>query len=367
MSEQDYKKIFEQAGMTHLPLEKMLLYKEGKMNKEMALEVERLLTNDPFLAEVMDDLDDLDAQQVSAITASVNATIDQRLGVRGGVEFAPILRYAAAAAIVATLGGAGWMFLSQSEQDQIEVAHQEVAAPTATQQTPTAQVTTNSIDPALTAELDRYQDILAAEVAALNTNSSEQAAPVRPVATSVQEAPVEDAVALEEVPEVVETPRDAVIDLPAPEEASEVVKTGIAVSLISRENPGAIGNYPDANQKISKNRTKKANAFGDVNGTSKKYTYDKAFAAQFPGGDAAMSQFVKDNITAPVDADGNAINGEVLVKFDVSHKGKVGKVSTSNAPKALQKEVSRVIDAMPTWDTASEGREKVTYRVSVRF
>lgn len=90
----------------------------------------------------------------------------------------------------------------------------------------------------------------------------------------------------------------------------------------------------------------------------------------FPGGEAAMYQWLSQNIVYPVQASEEGIQGRVVVEFVV---GKDGSVSNAHVVRprhpALDREALRVIQAMPRWIPGRNNGQpvKVTYTLPVTF
>ena len=70
----------------------------------------------------------------------------------------------------------------------------------------------------------------------------------------------------------------------------------------------------------------------------------------FPGGDAELMKYIRDNLKYPVIAQELGIQGRVILRFVVSKTGEVGdiKVLRSVDPN-LDKEAIRVVQSMPRW------------------
>ena len=82
---------------------------------------------------------------------------------------------------------------------------------------------------------------------------------------------------------------------------------------------------------------------------------------QFPGGETARNEFMKQNVHYPEEAQRNHQGGKVIVQFVVSSTGKVQnvKVVKSVAP-SLDQEASRVINSFPQWIPAELNGNKVS-------
>jgi len=71
----------------------------------------------------------------------------------------------------------------------------------------------------------------------------------------------------------------------------------------------------------------------------------------FPGGEAALMEFLKDKINYPESARTLSISGRVYVSFIVNEKGEIEEVEIMRGPgHGMEKEVIRVIGLMPKWN-----------------
>ncbi len=90
----------------------------------------------------------------------------------------------------------------------------------------------------------------------------------------------------------------------------------------------------------------------------------------FPGGEAAMYQWLSNNIVYPPAASEEGIQGRVVVEFVVDKDGSItyARVVRTRHP-ALDKEALRVIKAMPNWIPGRNNGQpvKVTYTLPVTF
>ena len=90
----------------------------------------------------------------------------------------------------------------------------------------------------------------------------------------------------------------------------------------------------------------------------------------FPGGEAAMYQWLSSNIQYPAVASEEGIQGRVVVEFVVGKDGSITnvKVLRPRHP-ALDKEAVRVIKSMPKWVPGRNNGQpvKVTYTLPVTF
>jgi protein TonB len=91
---------------------------------------------------------------------------------------------------------------------------------------------------------------------------------------------------------------------------------------------------------------------------------------EFPGGEAALRQYIAKNIKYPATAQEMGIQGKVYVTFIVDSGGNVTKASIARGiDSALDKEALRVINTLPKW-TPGKQRGKpvsVSYTVPINF
>ena len=91
---------------------------------------------------------------------------------------------------------------------------------------------------------------------------------------------------------------------------------------------------------------------------------------EFPGGMAALNQYLRDHLEYPAAARDAGAMGTVLVEFVVEKDGSVSnaKVVVSQFP-ALDEEALRVVRSLPKWKPGeSNGRKvRVYYNVPIRF
>lgn len=84
---------------------------------------------------------------------------------------------------------------------------------------------------------------------------------------------------------------------------------------------------------------------------------------QYPGGDAALMQFVAQNLDYPEQAIKDKVEGNVFVEFTITAQGKVenAKILRSLSPEC-DAEVLRVVALMPQWTPAQENGKPVDAR-----
>lgn len=91
---------------------------------------------------------------------------------------------------------------------------------------------------------------------------------------------------------------------------------------------------------------------------------------EFPGGQAALFEFLMKNVKYPADAKEKKIEGRVLVKFVVDTDGSITDISPlKKTYPSLDTEAIRVIKAMPKWIPGRQNGKvvKVHYSVPITF
>jgi TonB family protein len=91
---------------------------------------------------------------------------------------------------------------------------------------------------------------------------------------------------------------------------------------------------------------------------------------KFPGEDAALMKFVRDNIQYPPEAAKANIQGRVILKFVINTEGKVEDVTVlKSVDPLLDKEAVRVVKTLPDWVPATQGGtpRSVYYSIPVTF
>jgi len=90
----------------------------------------------------------------------------------------------------------------------------------------------------------------------------------------------------------------------------------------------------------------------------------------FPGGETALLQYIADHTQYPEVAKENNIQGKVIVRFCVTSKGGVDKVSIlKGVDPELDKEAIRVVGTLPTFKPGKQGGKPVPvwYMVPINF
>jgi protein TonB len=90
----------------------------------------------------------------------------------------------------------------------------------------------------------------------------------------------------------------------------------------------------------------------------------------FPGGPAALLQYLNNNIRYPKVAEANGIQGRVTVQFVVEKDGSISGVRTmKSAEPSLDHEAERIVRSMPKWNPGKSNGSpvRVKYFVPVVF
>jgi protein TonB len=91
---------------------------------------------------------------------------------------------------------------------------------------------------------------------------------------------------------------------------------------------------------------------------------------RFPGGDAALMQFLSKNIKYPKEAENAKQEGRVIANFVVEEDGSVSNVKVVHgvAP-LLDAEALRVLGLMPRWEPGQQNGKpvRVKYTVPITF
>jgi len=91
---------------------------------------------------------------------------------------------------------------------------------------------------------------------------------------------------------------------------------------------------------------------------------------QYPGGDAALMQYLSSHIKYPVIAEENGIQGRVVCTFVVERDGSITDVKVvKSVDPSLDKEAVRVLKSMPKWIPGKQNGStvRVKYTVPVTF
>ena len=91
---------------------------------------------------------------------------------------------------------------------------------------------------------------------------------------------------------------------------------------------------------------------------------------EYPGGQAALFEYLSKNIKYPADAEKKKVEGKVFVTFVVDTDGKITEVSLLRKVfPSLDAEAIRVISAMPNWIPGKQKGQavRVKYTVPIMF
>ncbi|MBV5315494.1 MAG: energy transducer TonB [Prolixibacteraceae bacterium] len=91
---------------------------------------------------------------------------------------------------------------------------------------------------------------------------------------------------------------------------------------------------------------------------------------EFPGGDAALLNFLSQNIKYPAIAADNGIMGRVTVNFVVNKDGSISEARIlRSVDQALDKEALRVVYSMPKWKPGKQSGKpvRVSFSVPINF
>ena len=90
----------------------------------------------------------------------------------------------------------------------------------------------------------------------------------------------------------------------------------------------------------------------------------------FPGGNAALMEYLSKNVKYPVVAQENGVQGRVVVSFVVERDGSITDVNiVRSVDPSLDREAARVVSSMPKWIPGKQNGStvRVKYNVPVQF
>lgn len=91
-----------------------------------------------------------------------------------------------------------------------------------------------------------------------------------------------------------------------------------------------------------------------------------ATPAKYPGGDAAMQEFIKTHLQYPAEARESGIEGVVNVGFIVNTDGSIGTIKILRMiDPDLEQEAIRIIKIMPKWEPATDNGQAVSSEAKV--
>ncbi len=91
---------------------------------------------------------------------------------------------------------------------------------------------------------------------------------------------------------------------------------------------------------------------------------------EYPGGQAALFQYLRDNIMYPQVSLDNGIQGTVVVQFTVNENGELSDLVVARSlDRSCDEEAIRVIKKMPKWEAGEQNGKKVCvrYTMPIRF
>lgn len=91
---------------------------------------------------------------------------------------------------------------------------------------------------------------------------------------------------------------------------------------------------------------------------------------EFPGGDDALDEFIRNNVKYPDEGIANKIEGTVYVTFIVETDGTITQIEAlKGIGKAFEKEAERVVKKMPKWNPGqNEGENvRVLFNLPIEF
>lgn len=90
----------------------------------------------------------------------------------------------------------------------------------------------------------------------------------------------------------------------------------------------------------------------------------------FPGGDAALMDYIRENINYPKSAAENCVQGRVIVQFVVEKDGTISDANVlRSVDPSLDREAIRLVRSMPRWTPGKQDGQavRVRYQVPVNF
>lgn len=140
----------------------------------------------------------------------------------------------------------------------------------------------------------------------------------------------------------------------------DLAKTAVAIgSFDVKGNDEAAGEVLKAKQVIAQEKPVEEKVFDVVEQMP-----------QFPGGDAALFEYLSTHIKYPTIAEENGVQGRVIVTFVVERDGSITDVKVvKSVDPSLDKEASRVVAGMPKWIPGKQNGSavRVKYTVPVTF
>ena len=114
--------------------------------------------------------------------------------------------------------------------------------------------------------------------------------------------------------------------------------------------------------------TAASTAKGNMTADAQGYYNSVETLPTYPGGQAALDQFINNNVEYPADAINNNKEGTVIVSFGLDENGKVMNAKVTSSPMigdGLEDEALKVINKMPAWTPGMVKGKKVRSRYSL--
>ena len=147
----------------------------------------------------------------------------------------------------------------------------------------------------------------------------------------------------------------------------------IELNIVLKENGSTLYGAPVViaygTTKYGVPRDFRANTTSAVKSDSEPY-WSVEQMPQFPGGDAALQEYIQAHIKYPAKALKNRIKGHVIVQFVVDKNGKIGKVKVlRSVDKDLDKEAIRVAKSLPKFTPGRQNGQAVSvwYTLPITF
>lgn len=91
-------------------------------------------------------------------------------------------------------------------------------------------------------------------------------------------------------------------------------------------------------------------------------------APAFPGGDAALKEYITNNLKYPATAIDNGIEGVVSVSFTVKKDGSIGSIKIVRmVDPDLESEAIRLVKSMPAWTPATDASGAIDSNATVNI
>lgn len=152
--------------------------------------------------------------------------------------------------------------------------------------------------------------------------------------------------------------------------ATLTVRVAAVISALFCVSYVAWGEYPNSNGAATK--TTAADTVKNEQDGILWETFNLWKMPEFPGGDRAIYNYMRDVMIYPPEALKDSIEGRVIVEFVIDETGKVtnARVVRGRHP-ALDKEALRIVNSMPDWSPGIKeyngSPSKVTYHLPVTF